>query len=202
MRLAVLVTALSVASGSGYVYPTDKPLLARAPTAQEQALAAIASRLAQRRVSVRCGATHSAEALGEVWFVNGKPTGYAVISAGTCSRLAAFAADPAAFDPAGCPGPRCADIEQTALALQVVSHESYHLWGAAEEAKAECYGLQSLFYVASRLGAPLVEAKALGRLYWSDVYRQHGAQWPQYYSADCRNGGRLDLRPADERWPE
>ncbi len=53
-----------------------------------------------------------------------------------------------------------------------------------------------------RLGAPAGEAKALGRLYWSSVYRQHGTQWPQYYSPDCRNGGRLDLRPADRRWPE
>jgi hypothetical protein len=30
------------------------------------------------------------------------------------------------------------------MVLQVVAHESYHLWGALEEAKAECYGLQSI----------------------------------------------------------
>ena len=88
------------------------------------------------------------------------------------------------------------------MVLQVVSHESYHLWGAREEAKAECYGLQSIFYVANRLGASLEEAEALGRLYWTSVYRQHGTQWPKYNSADCRSGGRLDLRPRDSRWPE
>ena len=87
------------------------------------------------------------------------------------------------------------------MALQVVAHESYHLWGAQEEAKAECYGLQSIFYVATQLGASLEQAKELGRLYWSSLYRVHGTQWPKYYSPDCRNGGRLDLRPRDGRWP-
>src|SRR5437773_772956 len=201
MRLAALVVSLVVA-GSGYVAPADRALLDRAPTAQEQALASIGSRLAQRRVTVRCGDPHSREALGSVLFVNGKPVSYTILSPYTCSGLAAFAADPKAFDPAQCAGAGCANAEAAAMVLQVVSHESYHLWGAAEEAKAECYGLQSIFYVANRLGASVDEAKALGRLYWSSVYRQHGAQWPKYYSADCRNGGRLDLRPADSRWPE
>ena len=84
----------------------------------------------------------------------------------------------------------------------MISHESYHLAGYAEEAKAECYGVQSMWYVASRLGAPLAEAKELGHFYWKTVYPLHNAQWPYYYSTDCKNRGRLDLRPADPRWPE
>ena len=187
----------------GFVAPSDKPLLARAPTAQEQRLAGVASRLAQRPVSVRCGDPHSPEALGSVWFRGGKPADYTILSPYTCSGLAQFAADPKAFDPAQCPdGSGCGNAEQAAMALQVVAHESYHLWGAQEEAKAECYGLQSIFYVATQLGASLEQAKELGRLYWSSLYRVHGTQWPKYYSPDCRNGGRLDLRPRDGRWPE
>jgi hypothetical protein len=199
--LAVHFAALAVAGG--YIAPLDKVLVARSPTAQEQRLGAIASRLAQRRVSVRCGSTHSKEALGQVWFVGGRPVDYTVLSPDTCAGLAAFAANPKAYEPSQCPtGPNCPASQQAAMALQVVSHESYHLWGAQEEAKAECYGLQSIFYVANQLGAPLDESKALGRLYWSDVYRAHGTEWPKYWSADCRNGARLDLRPSDARWPE
>lgn len=201
MRLATLAVSLALA-GTGYVAPADRPLLDRAPSAQEQQLAAIASRLAQHVVAVRCGDPHSKEALGSVLFVGSKPSYYTILSPYTCTGLATFAANPKAFDPAQCSGSGCAGAEAAAMVLQVVAHESYHLWGAREEAKAECYGLQSIFYVANRLGASLDEAKALGRLYWTSVYRQHGTQWPKYYSADCRNGGRLDLRPGDSRWPE
>jgi len=199
---AALALVPAAGAGSGYVFPADRPLLARAATSQEQLLGLIASRLAQRAVSVRCGDPHGKEALGSVFVVNGKPVDYTILSPYECAGLAAFAADPRSYDPSGCPGPACAQIEQVALVLQVVAHESYHLWGAAEEAKAECYGLQSIWYVGSRLGSPLAEAKALGRLYWHEVYPQHGAQWPDYFSKDCRNGGRLDLRPRDPRWPE
>jgi hypothetical protein len=199
--LAVQLASLALAGG--YIAPSDKPLLSRAPTAQEQRLGAIATRLAQRQVTVRCGNTRSKEALGKVLFVNGKPVDYTILSSWVCAGLASFAASPAAYDPAQCPsGPNCQAAEQIAMALQVVAHESYHLWGADEEAMAECYGLQSLFYVANQLGAPLAESKALGRLYWSDVYRVHGAEWPKYWSAECKNGARLDLRPSDSRWPE
>jgi hypothetical protein len=198
VRLLVLL-----AVAGGFVAPADRPLLARAPTAQEQRLAAIASRLAQRPVRVRCGDPHSREALGSVLFVGDKPVDYTILSPSTCAALAQFAAHSDQFDPAACPnGAGCRNAEQAAMALQVVSHESYHLWGAFEEAKAECYGLQSVFYVATQLGASLERGKELGRLYWTSLYRVHGTQWPKYYSPDCRNGGRLDLRPRDSRWPE
>jgi hypothetical protein len=192
-----------LALAGGFIAPADRPLLARAPTAQEQQLAAIASRLAQRPVRVRCGDPHSKEALGSVLFVDGSPVDYTVLAPSTCTGLAMFAAHPEQFEPGQCPnGAGCQLAEQAAMALQVVSHEAYHLWGAQEEAKAECYGLQSIFYVATQLGASLEQGKQLGKLYWASLYRVHGAQWPKYYSRDCRNGGRLDLRLRDSRWPE
>jgi hypothetical protein len=193
----------SLALAGGYVAPADRPALARAPTGQEQRLGAIATRVAQRPVRVRCGDPHSKEALGSVLFVNGRPVDYAILAPATCTALALYASNPAQFDAAQCPnGAGCQNAELAAMALQVVSHESYHLWGTAEEAKAECYGLQSIFYVATQLGASLEQGKALGRLYWTSLYRVHGAQWPKYYSPDCRDGGPLDLRPHDPRWPE
>ena len=202
MRFLALKLATLVLAG-GFVAPADKPLLARAPTAQEQRLTLIASRLAQRPVTVRCGDPHGKEALGSVLFVNGRPVDYTVLSPYTCTGLAMFATHPSQFDAAQCPdGAGCQYAEQAAMALQVVAHESYHLWGVQEEAKAECYGLQSIFYVATQLGASLEQGKELGWLYWTSLYRVHGTQWPKYYSADCRNGGRLDLRPGDSRWPE
>jgi hypothetical protein len=206
MRLAAIVASLtltgSALAGTGYVAPADRALLGRAPTAQEQLLGSISSRLAQRPVSVRCGNTHSKEALGSVVFLDGRPSDYAILSPYTCKGLAAFAASPQSFDPGPCSGSACAQQQAAAMVLEVVAHESYHLWGARDEAKAECYGLQSIFYVANRLGAPLDEAKALGHLYWTTVYRQHGTEWPSYYSPACRSGGSLDLRPGDPRWPE
>jgi hypothetical protein len=169
----------SLALAGGYVAPADRPALARAPTAQEQRLGAIATRLAQRPVRVRCGDPHSKEALGSVLFLNGKPVDYAILAPATCTALALYAAHPAQFDAAQCPnGAGCQNAELAAMALQ------------------------SIFYVANQLGASLEQGKALGRLYWTSLYRIHGAQWPKYYSPDCRNGGRLDLRPHDPRWPE
>ena len=199
--LAIHLASLALAGG--VVAPADKALLARAATVQELRLAAISSRLAERPVAVRCGDPHSKEALGSVLFVNGRPVDYTILAPSTCTALATFATHPEQFDPSTCPnGAGCPYAEQAAMALQVVSHEAYHLWGAFEEAKAECYGLQSIFYVADQLGASLEQGKELGRLYWTTLYRVHGTKWPKYWSPDCRNGGRLDLRPNDARWPE
>jgi hypothetical protein len=123
MRLLALL-----ALAGGFVAPADRPLLVRAPSAQEQRLAAIASRLAQRPVTVRCGDPHSREALGSVLFVEGKPVDYTILAPSTCTALAMFATHPDRFDPAQCPnGAACRQAEQAAMALQVVAHESYHL---------------------------------------------------------------------------
>jgi hypothetical protein len=182
----------------------DWSLLQRPTTTQEQRLAAIVGRLAQRTVALRCGETHAKEALGVVPFFDGKPANYTILSSGACSDLSAFVASPRAFDPASCPSlhSRCGSVllEMT-QALETVAHESYHLFGEANEAKVDCWGMQSLWFVAQQLGSPLPEAQALGQWYWRNVYPVRARDLPLYYSPDCRSGGRLDLRPADPRWP-
>ena len=39
------------------------------------------------------------------------------------------------------------------MALAVVAHESYHVLGYSNEAQVECYGMQSIWFVATSLGA-------------------------------------------------
>ena len=168
-------------------------------------LSSIASELARRHVVVHCeGAGDNLTGVdgesGRTMFIDGQPADETFLLVGICERLHSYSQ--LTKTGVDCLLPCDGSTLETAWSLNALAHESYHLWGAQEEAKAECYGLQSIFYVANRLGAPLEEAKALGRLYWTSVYRQHGTQWPKYYSADCRNGGRLDLRQADSRWPE
>ena len=45
--------------------------------------------------------------------------------------------------------------------IQTIAHESYHVLGFYLEATAECYGMQSLWYAAHRLGASVEFSQAL-----------------------------------------
>jgi hypothetical protein len=87
------------------------------------------------------------------------------------------------------------------MALAVVAHESYHVLGYSNEAQVECYGMQSIWYVANKLGASVAEAQALAKLYAATTYASRRAQTPTYWSAECRDGGKYDLRPASHAWP-
>jgi hypothetical protein len=88
-----------------------------------------------------------------------------------------------------------------ALALAVVAHESYHVLGYSNEAQVECYGMQSIWFVANKLGASIDESQALASLYTTRMYPSRRTQTPTYWSAQCRDGGKLDLRPSLARWP-
>jgi hypothetical protein len=82
--------------------------------------------------------------------------------------------------------------------VQSVAHESMHVAGIRDEAKAECYGMQRLRRAAVPLGLTPAEGSFLARLYWRDWYpRSEGA----YRSGECRDGGLLDLRPGSHIWP-
>jgi hypothetical protein len=61
--------------------------------------------------------------------------------------------------------------------------------------------MQSIWYVAHKLGAPVAEAQALGSLYATRMYPNRRTQTPTYWSAECRDGGKYDLRPASPGWP-
>jgi hypothetical protein len=211
VRLAFLAGAVAAfalgASAAAVVYPArpgDGPLLARASTANERLAESVALRLTGKRVEVRCtSASEAPGVLGLTPFVNGKPSGYFLLMPAACRELARFRESPARYDPSQCTDNAC--IEGVAVevqALQAVAHESYHALGYRAEATAECYGMQSLWYVARRLGASTNEAEALADWYWRYRYPAwRTSPHPQYWSAQCRDGGALDLRPRSHAWP-
>ena len=86
-----------------------------------------------------------------------------------------------------------------AWSVAVLAHEAQHLSGISNEAKAECYGMQSITTAAELLGRTADEGHYLASLYWRSAYHRH--RDPRYIPDECRNGGRLDLRPRSDAWP-
>jgi hypothetical protein len=84
------------------------------------------------------------------------------------------------------------------LALQTLAHESQHVAGYANEAVAECRGLQLVAREGVLLGVPRGFAQDFAIEYWLDAYQYLPRR---YRSHECRNGGRLDMRPHSNVWP-
>jgi hypothetical protein len=92
----------------------------------------------------------------------------------------------------------CDDWGAKLLAVHVLGHESMHLAGIVDEAQADCLAAQLDALVAVGLGAGPGFARSLAREYWSYYYP---SQDRRYRSADCRDGGKLDLFPTRRGWP-
>jgi hypothetical protein len=107
-----------------------------------------------------------------------------------CTELARLAREP---DPLW----RGGSVDGLAWAVETLAHEAVHARGIADEAKAECYGMQAIPQVAAQLGRTPLEGRYLAAVYW-----KHWYAWLQtpFRSPECRNGGRLDLH-ARNRWP-
>jgi hypothetical protein len=103
-----------------------------------------------------------------------------------------------------------------AIAIFTLAHEAIHLGGVVggtlsngtavgdpqAEAKADCYGMQWIPYVAQQLGDTPDDAQAIARYVWDKVYPLSQPTHPEYWSPDCRPGGALDERPAGATaWP-
>ena len=84
-----------------------------------------------------------------------------------------------------------------ASAVVTLSHEPQHSKGIADEFVAECNAIQLANGTAIKLGATPAYAAALVRTYW----RHYAEELPAYRSAECRQGGKLDLRRAESIWP-
>ena len=109
------------------------------------------------------------------------------------------------------------DYEDYAVAILTLAHESVHLGGivggrlangqvvgdAQAEAKADCYGMQSMAAVAVRLGDTPADAQAIATYFWDKIYaRSKTSTHAAYWSANCRPGGTLDIRAAGHlSWP-
>ena len=183
MRLVVVALLLASVAFVGFRL-TEK-------RADEHRLAAIAREIAHRDVSVRCqGAVGQlVDVDGEYGSVDfgadGRPHGPARLDRPICASLVRLAA--------GKPVP----VERASLAVEALAHESYHLAGVRDEAATQCYGLQAMRYVAGRLG---LSADA-GEAYVAAAMARYPTLPEDYRSAECREGGALDLHPESGIFP-
>jgi len=211
MRLASILAAVilagvlaaSASADARPVTPQDRALLARPATYEEKIAQQVARRLTGHNASVRCGSigTSDPRVLGVTPLLNGHSFDYFLMRPLQCTNLVWFHEAPARWDPRTCVESDCARVASMAMALAVVAHESYHLLGYSNEAQVECYGMQSIWFVANKLGASIDESQALASVYATRMYPQRRTQTPQYWSAECRDGGKLDLRKSLARWP-
>lgn len=203
---AALAAAFLAASAHATARPVtaqDRALLARTATSEETIAEQVATRLTGHDASVRCGPLGESDprVLGVTPLLDERSFDYFLMRPAECTYLAWFREAPSRWDPRSCAPGDCARVGQVAMALAVVAHESYHLLGYGNEAQVECYGMQSIWYVANTLGASVAEGQALGSLYATRMYPSRRTQTPTYWSAECRDGGTYDLRPARHSWP-
>jgi hypothetical protein len=205
--LAVVVLAAILAASAGAsarpVTAHDRALLVRPATYEEQIAEQVARRLTGHNASVRCGSigTSNLNVLGVTPLLNGHSFDYFLMRPVECTNLAWFHETPARWDPRTCTDSDCARVPDMVMALAIVAHESYHLLGYSNEAQVECYGLQSIWFVANKLGASIDESQLLASYYANRMYPNRRINTPTYWSPQCKDGGKLDLRPLLARWP-
>jgi hypothetical protein len=211
MRLAPLLVAIAFAGIAASVAhaearpltASDRALLARQATYEEQIGEVVARRLTGHTVAVRCGSLGVSDPhiLGVTPFSATGPVDYFLMRPAECKYLAWFRQAPARWDPRSCVAADCSLVPSIAMSLAVVAHESYHILGYRNEAQVECYGLQSVWFVANKLGGSLAESQALATYYATRMYPTRQYTTPRYWSAECRDGGKYDLRRTLARWP-
>lgn len=171
----------------------------------EARLAKVAAVIAGRDVGIDCPGTLatltevSAQDGSVVFSPEGRPADEARLSAGTCKTLRRFLHD--GVSGLGClsrHGSCALEIRQTAIAVNVLSHEAWHLGGVRDEAATQCYALQSNADTAMRLGAREDDARAIAGFVLREVQPTLPAD---YRSRDCYDGGPLDLHPDRPSWP-
>jgi hypothetical protein len=86
-----------------------------------------------------------------------------------------------------------------AWSVAALAHESQHVRGIANEAQAECYGVQAIQRTTEALGRTAAEGRYLASLYWRNGYLRQSDS--EYRSGDCRDGGALDLHSETHVWP-
>lgn len=215
MRLRALLATVALAAvavSSAHAQarplrPADAALLKRPATAYERVAEAVAKRLTRLSPSVRCGplgvsAPPGLQVTGVTLLPPHGPADYFLLLPDMCNYLAWFHQDPERYDPDTCGDNACLQLAaKAAFALATVAHESYHVLGYRTENQVECYGMQSIWFVATSLGATVAEGQHIAAFYWRTTYAQRRLATPTYWSAECRDGGRYDLRPASHNWP-
>ena len=90
---------------------------------------------------------------------------------------------------------------QTGRAIAVLAHESWHLHGVADESTTECYALQSGVQLGRRLGLAGSTARQLMRQQFAENALHGNSSRDYLVTADCRDGGPLDLDPDSAEFP-
>ena len=88
--------------------------------------------------------------------------------------------------------------EDEVQAVHVLSHESRHMAGELDEARAECQAMQRDARAARLLGADPSQARRLARYYWMVLYPAMPAGYVN--RADCAPGGAWDEHLPDAPW--
>jgi hypothetical protein len=90
---------------------------------------------------------------------------------------------------------------RTGRALAVLAHEAWHLRGVSDEGTSECYALQSAVESGQRLGLSADTARRLAGQQLRENARLGRASPAYRVPPDCRDGGRLDLKPNVAEFP-
>jgi hypothetical protein len=149
-----------------------------------------ASRIAGKPVTIRCD--ESGEFVGAVQHSDG---------------VAAVGGDLAYLAPERCLSLYRLAFEgevrssQTARAVAVLAHESWHLRGVRDEGATECYALQAGVELGERLGLSEDTARRLMRQQLVENSLRGPGSLEYRVPPDCRDGGRLDLNPDNARFP-
>jgi hypothetical protein len=170
----------------------------------ERRLALVASEIALRDVGVSCPGfwTRLVEVTPNAGWVDfdehGRPSDETGLSAATCRSLErVWRGKQGSF---ACLARGGCDPETLAAASGIVTlaHESWHLRGIVDEARTQCYAVQTTEAVALALGVGPADARALALRVALDEAR---APRGEYHSSACRPGGPYDLRPDTPDWP-
>jgi hypothetical protein len=158
----------------------------------EARLTSEATRIAGRSVRIRCD------------------EGYAFTGAGSDTLGIAFPGARLAYlDPTICrslfdltfAGDHRGD-QRTADALVVLAHEAVHLGGERREGVTECLALQDAGPLALRLGLAEDTARRILRTAFAERLSERSVIRAAYaLPTSCRDGGQLDRRPTDPRFP-
>lgn len=199
-RSTRLPLALVLVVGLGlfaYAYRVDRdagwssvPATERART--ERRFTAEAARIAGREVTVRCDDGYAFTGVGSdaagVAFI---PRSLAYLDPGICRSLYRVTFED-----------RLGGRDDAAFAITVLAHEATHLRGVRDEAETECFALQEGVTLGQRLGLDIDTARDLMRSQLDRDLSDASVQRVDYrLPPGCRDGGALDLRPADPRFP-
>ncbi len=159
----------------------------------EHRLGAIASQIAGRHVTVHCPGVIG-RALrydiveGTVQFdAQGRPADETKLRAFPCAELDALAEGhrAAVLDCVARAGDCGKGEDDLALAIDVLTHESFHLAGYADEAAAECHSLQTMAWTAQQFGVAPEAARRLADWQATHAY----LRMPSQYHGPCDLSG-------------